>query len=76
MSVDFDTDTASGPAAGASRVQAVTGAAEFLRRLRSGLDDGLDPMSAAERAATSLPKTLRDSVDRVSRRMSGRYHED
>jgi 1-acyl-sn-glycerol-3-phosphate acyltransferase len=73
MSVDFDTEAT---AAGESRVQAITGTAEFLRRLRSNLDDGLDPVSAAERAATALPKTLRDSVERVSRRMSGRYHED
>jgi len=57
-------------------VQAVVGTAEFLRRLRSNLDNGLDPVSAAERAATALPKALRDSVERVSRRLSGRYHED
>ncbi|MGH2981264.1 MAG: hypothetical protein ACRDKV_04365, partial [Solirubrobacterales bacterium] len=57
-------------------VQAVAGTADFLRRLRSGLDDGLDPVSAAERAAVALPKTLRDSVERMGRRMAGRYHED
>ncbi len=68
-------------AASATRVagdqaQAVAGTAEFLRRVRSGLNDGLDPMSAAERAAVALPKTLRDAVQRVGRRMAGRYHED
>jgi 1-acyl-sn-glycerol-3-phosphate acyltransferase len=52
------------------------GAAEFMRRMRGGLDDGLDPMAAAERAAAALPKTLRDSVARMGRRMAGRYHED
>ncbi len=57
-------------------VEAVAGTAEFLRRMRSGLNDGLDPMSAAERAAVALPKTLRDSVQRMGRRMAGRYHED
>ncbi len=57
-------------------LETVAGTAEFLRRLRSGLNDGLDPMSAAERAAVALPKTLRDSVQRVGRRMAGRYHED
>jgi 1-acyl-sn-glycerol-3-phosphate acyltransferase len=57
-------------------VEAVAGTAEFLRRVRSGLNDGLDPMSAAERAAVALPKTLRDSVQRMGRRMAGRYHED
>jgi 1-acyl-sn-glycerol-3-phosphate acyltransferase len=62
--------------AGERPVEAVTGTAEFLRRMRSGLNDGLDPMSAAERAAVALPKTLRDSVQRMGRRMAGRYHED
>jgi 1-acyl-sn-glycerol-3-phosphate acyltransferase len=62
--------------AGESRVETMAGTAEFLRRLSSGLNDGLDPVSAAERAAVALPKTLRDSVERVSRRMAGRYHED
>ena len=62
--------------AGERPVEAVAGTAEFLRRMRSGLNDGLDPMSAAERAAVALPKTLRDSVQRMGRRMAGRYHED
>jgi 1-acyl-sn-glycerol-3-phosphate acyltransferase len=62
--------------AGESRAETITGTAEFLRRLRSGIDGGLDPVTAAERAAVALPKTLRDSVERVSRRMAGRYHED
>jgi 1-acyl-sn-glycerol-3-phosphate acyltransferase len=62
--------------AGEHPAQTVAGTAEFLRRLRSGLDDGLDPVSAAERAAVALPKTLRDSVERIGRRMAGRYHED
>jgi 1-acyl-sn-glycerol-3-phosphate acyltransferase len=56
--------------------EGVAGAGEFLRRLRGGLDEGLDPMTAAERAATALPKTLRDSVTRMGRRMAGDYHED
>jgi 1-acyl-sn-glycerol-3-phosphate acyltransferase len=62
--------------AGEGQAQAVAGTAEFLRRVRSGLNDGLDPMTAAERAAVALPKTLRDSVERMGRRMAGRYHED
>ncbi len=62
--------------AGESRTQSVAGTAEFLRRLSAGLGDGLDPMSAAERAATALPKTLRDSVERAARRLAGSYHED
>jgi 1-acyl-sn-glycerol-3-phosphate acyltransferase len=62
--------------AGESRAETVAGTAEFLRRVRSGLGDGLDPMSAAERAADALPKRLRESVERMGRRMAGRYHED
>jgi len=62
--------------AGEGPIETVAGTAEFLRRVRSGLNDGLDPMSAAERAAVALPKTLRDSVQRMGRRMAGRYHED
>jgi 1-acyl-sn-glycerol-3-phosphate acyltransferase len=58
------------------QAEVVAGTAEFLRRLRSGLDDGLAPMNAAERAAEALPKKLRDSVQRMGRRMAGRYHED
>ena len=56
--------------------ETVAGASEFLRRLRGGLDEGLDPLSAAERAATALPRALRDSIERMSRRMAGEYHED
>jgi 1-acyl-sn-glycerol-3-phosphate acyltransferase len=56
--------------------EAVAGTADFLRRLRSGIDDGLDPMGAAERAAVALPKRLRAAVERMGRRMAGRYHED
>ena len=61
-------------AAGATSTAA--GAAEFVNRLRGGIDEGLDPMSAAERAATALPKALADSVARMGRRLSGEYHED
>jgi 1-acyl-sn-glycerol-3-phosphate acyltransferase len=50
--------------------------AGFLRGLGSGIGSGLDPSAAAERAASGLPKTLRDSVERAARRMRGDYHED
>jgi 1-acyl-sn-glycerol-3-phosphate acyltransferase len=50
--------------------------AGFLRRLRSGVEDGLDPVSAAERAATGLPRSLREAVERMARRMRGDYRED
>jgi 1-acyl-sn-glycerol-3-phosphate acyltransferase len=50
--------------------------AGFLRSLGGGLSSGLDPSSAAERAAIGLPRGLRDSVERAARRMRGEYHED
>ena len=56
--------------------QTAAGAAEFLQRLRGGIDEGLDPLSAAEQAATALPKKLRDAIARMSRRLAGDYHED
>jgi 1-acyl-sn-glycerol-3-phosphate acyltransferase len=56
--------------------EAATGAADFVQRLRAGMNDGLDPMEAAERAAVALPKPLRDSVERMGRRLAGEYRED
>ena len=51
-------------------------ATEFLRRLLSGIEDGLDPFSAADGAASALPKAVRDALTRVARRMTGEYRED
>lgn len=50
--------------------------AEFLRRVRLGVDEGLDPISAAERAATTLPRRLREAIERAARRFRGEYAED
>ena len=50
--------------------------ADFLRRMRVGIEDGLDPMTAADRAADELPRRLADAVQLVSRRLRGEYHED
>jgi 1-acyl-sn-glycerol-3-phosphate acyltransferase len=50
--------------------------ADFLRRLRSGVESGLDPLSAAERAATGLPGSLRGSVEAMARRLRGEHYED
>ncbi len=49
---------------------------DFLRRLRTGVEGGLDPLSAAERAATGLPGQLRRSVEAMARRMRGDHYED
>jgi 1-acyl-sn-glycerol-3-phosphate acyltransferase len=50
--------------------------AGFLRGLGSGIAGGMDAPSAAERAATGLPRGLRGAVERAARRMRGDYHED
>jgi 1-acyl-sn-glycerol-3-phosphate acyltransferase len=44
--------------------------------VRLGVEDGLDPLSAAERAAGALPGRLAWAVDVLSRRLRGEYHED
>lgn len=51
-------------------------ALEFLGKLRGGVEQGLDPVSAAERAANSLPRRFRLSVERMGERMRGEYEED
>jgi 1-acyl-sn-glycerol-3-phosphate acyltransferase len=49
---------------------------EFLQQVRTGLERGLEPLAAAEIAAQGLPKSLRDAIERMGRRMRGDYHED
>jgi 1-acyl-sn-glycerol-3-phosphate acyltransferase len=50
--------------------------ADFLRRMRMGIEDGLDPMRAANRAADELPQRLANVAQLLSRRIRGEYHED
>ena len=50
--------------------------AEFLGALRGGVESGLDPLTAAQHAAGSLPAQLRDSLETIARRLRGEYHED
>jgi hypothetical protein len=50
--------------------------ADFLRLVRSGMESGLDPLSAAERAAAGLPQRLRRAVEAAVSRLRGDYHED
>ena len=45
--------------------------AEFLRNLRGGVESGLDPLVATQRAADSLPKQLRDLLEAMSLRLRG-----
>ena len=48
----------------------------FMRRLREGLDAGLDLPDAIARAATALPRDARATVGRLLERMEGNYTED
>jgi 1-acyl-sn-glycerol-3-phosphate acyltransferase len=50
--------------------------ADFLRRVRHGIEDGLDPLAAAERAGAGLPDRLGAAVTTLIERMRGEYHED
>ncbi len=36
----------------------------------------MDPMAAVEAASSELPKSLRDAIERMARRLNGDYHED
>ncbi len=44
--------------------------------VRSAVERGADPLAAAEAASADLPKSLRDGIERMARRMRGDYHED
>lgn len=50
--------------------------ADFLRVLRGGVESGLDPMTAAQHAARSLPTRSRSAIDAVLNRLQGEYYED
>ena len=62
--------------ASASTLPAAEAVADFLRRMRVGIEDGLDPMNAAQEAAGELPRTLREALERVALRLRGEYRED
>jgi 1-acyl-sn-glycerol-3-phosphate acyltransferase len=64
------TDTREGPLAGPEAL------ADFLRNMRVGVEAGLDPLTAAQRAAGSLPTQLREAADAIARRLQGEYSED
>jgi 1-acyl-sn-glycerol-3-phosphate acyltransferase len=50
--------------------------ADFLRAIRGGIEAGLDPLTAAQDAADSLPERLGGAVEAIVRRLRGEYHED
>jgi 1-acyl-sn-glycerol-3-phosphate acyltransferase len=51
-------------------------ALSFMRRLREGLDSGLELPDAITRGAGVLPREAREGLQRVVRRLEGRYPED
>jgi 1-acyl-sn-glycerol-3-phosphate acyltransferase len=48
----------------------------FMRRLREGLDSGLELPDALARGATALPREARDMVERVLHRLEGDHEDD
>jgi 1-acyl-sn-glycerol-3-phosphate acyltransferase len=48
----------------------------FMRRLRAGLDSGLELPDAISRGATALPRDARATLNRIVDRMEGDYAED
>ncbi len=50
--------------------------ADFLRRVRYGVEGGLDPVAAAEGAASALPDRLAHAIEVITRRLQGEYRED
>jgi 1-acyl-sn-glycerol-3-phosphate acyltransferase len=51
-------------------------ALSFLRRLREGLDSGLELPDALTRGAVALPREARDTLQRVLDRLDGDHDED
>jgi 1-acyl-sn-glycerol-3-phosphate acyltransferase len=50
--------------------------ADFLKRIRLGLEDGLDPLRAAEEASVALPGRLGEALETIVLRLRGEYSED
>jgi 1-acyl-sn-glycerol-3-phosphate acyltransferase len=48
----------------------------FMRRLREGLDSGLELPEALTRGAAALPREARDTLERVLRRLEGDHEDD
>ena len=48
----------------------------FMRRLREGLDAGLELPEALTRGAAALPRDARDTLERVLRRLEGEHEDD
>ena len=64
-----------GGEAGGGGVNTAT-AITFMRRLRAGLDSGLELPDAITRGATALPRDARETLNRIVDRLDGDYPED
>jgi 1-acyl-sn-glycerol-3-phosphate acyltransferase len=51
-------------------------AIDFMRRLRTGLDAGLELPEALTRGATALPRDARETLERILDRLEGDYSDD
>jgi len=49
---------------------------DFLRGLREGVEEGLGPLNAAQRAAAEMPESFREGLERAAQRLRGDYAED
>jgi 1-acyl-sn-glycerol-3-phosphate acyltransferase len=54
----------------------IEAAVAFMRRVREGLDAGLELPDAVTRGAMALPRDARQTAQRVMRRLEGDYPED
>ena len=48
----------------------------FLREVRTGVEAGADPVTAASDAVSSLPAVFREAIETILRRLRGEYSED
>jgi 1-acyl-sn-glycerol-3-phosphate acyltransferase len=49
---------------------------DFLRALREGVEEGLGPLSAAQRAAGGMPDAFQEALQRTAHRLRGAVSED
>jgi 1-acyl-sn-glycerol-3-phosphate acyltransferase len=49
---------------------------DFLKQVRTGVEGGLDPLAAAQRAVGDLPRAVTATLQRIARRLRGEYRED
>lgn len=58
------------------RNAAAASLADFIKGVRVGIEDGIDPLDATERAGELLPEPARSALGALVRRLRGEYQED